>query len=458
MRRLATLVYSLGLFLLAAGVAEAQTCRSSATQLCLGANRFGVEVSWKEANGTSGSGQAVGLTADSGYFWFFSSTNLELMIKVLDGRALNQHFWVLYGALSDVQYVITVTDTVSGQIRTYRNPQGTLRSVADTDAFGPFPASLSSSEPAVTTTPAQSGVVGGNTQAGPSSASGKADGCTSSPAALCLNQSRFEVTASWRDFQGHSGLGTAVPLTSDTGYFWFFAPTNIEVVIKILDGRPVNGDFWVFYGALSTVDYTITVHDTESGATKTYHNSVRKSRQCRRRFGLDRLAGRSCRERSHSKRAGAGACFGCRQRGSQSTACAGELKPGCRDPPTANLPGSSCCGSTGRLPRARSFKRETDQRQRLARCGGFPGLLARSCGVGEQSPGIGSRCAQGNGERERRIHNLLQRIPCCLPGDRESLRGFGVRAGGRLVDRAGLCGAMGLPGSGEHRPASEGGL
>jgi hypothetical protein len=71
---------------------------------------------------------------------------------------------------------------------------------------------------------------------------------------------------------GNSGAGTAVPLTPDSGYFWFFNPANVELAIKVLDGRPVNGHFWVFYGALSNVEYTITVTDTQTGAVRTYRN------------------------------------------------------------------------------------------------------------------------------------------------------------------------------------------
>jgi hypothetical protein len=77
----------------------------------------------------------VPLTEDSGSFWFFSPNNLELMVKVLDGRFVNGHFWVFYGALSDVAYEITVTDTTTGQVRVYANAQGTVASRADTSAF-----------------------------------------------------------------------------------------------------------------------------------------------------------------------------------------------------------------------------------------------------------------------------------------------------------------------------------
>ena len=72
---------------------------------------------------------------DTGYFWFFDSANVELVIKVLDGRGINGHYWVFYGALSNVGYTVTVTDTQTGTVRSYENPSGTLASSADTSAF-----------------------------------------------------------------------------------------------------------------------------------------------------------------------------------------------------------------------------------------------------------------------------------------------------------------------------------
>src|SRR5262249_59815985 len=92
--------------------------------------------------GTNGKGQSVPLTGDTGAFWFFSANNLELVVKVVDGRAFNNFFWVFYGALSNVEYTLTVTDTATGAVRSYSNPQGTLASVSDTSAFPGGPASM----------------------------------------------------------------------------------------------------------------------------------------------------------------------------------------------------------------------------------------------------------------------------------------------------------------------------
>ena len=117
--------------------ASSAVCLGDATTLCLNNGRFQVRVvfSAPSLGILNGSAQAVSLTSDTGYLWFFSSNNIELVIKVVDGRAFNGFFWVFYGALSDVEYRITVTDTVTGAVKTYSNPQGHLASVADVAAF-----------------------------------------------------------------------------------------------------------------------------------------------------------------------------------------------------------------------------------------------------------------------------------------------------------------------------------
>ncbi|HEX6203972.1 MAG TPA: hypothetical protein VF100_13290, partial [Thermoanaerobaculia bacterium] len=96
--------------------------------------------------------------------------------------------------------------------------------------------------------------------------------CSGDPRQLCLAGGRFVAEVEWTDFQGGRGRGTAVPRDDGWGYFWFFQPGNVELSVKLLDGRALNGHFWVFYGALSNVDYTLTVTDTETGAVRRYQN------------------------------------------------------------------------------------------------------------------------------------------------------------------------------------------
>src|SRR5436305_362986 len=74
-------------------------------------------------------------TDQTGFFWFFDPANVELVVKALDGRALNHEFWLFYGALSDVEYWVTVTDGQTGAVRQYHNPPGNLCGRGDTSAF-----------------------------------------------------------------------------------------------------------------------------------------------------------------------------------------------------------------------------------------------------------------------------------------------------------------------------------
>jgi hypothetical protein len=92
------------------------------------------------AGGGSGAGHAVPLTGDTGYFWFFNAANVEMVVKVLDGCGLNGRYWVFAGGLTNVRVVTTVTDTRTGAVKTYTNPQGTpFQPLQDTAAFATCP-------------------------------------------------------------------------------------------------------------------------------------------------------------------------------------------------------------------------------------------------------------------------------------------------------------------------------
>ena len=235
-------------------------CTAGPGTLCLGAGgRFRVQADWR-AVGVGpgfGDGGAVPLTAESGMFYFFSPDNIELIVKVLDA---GPQYWVFYGALSDVEYWVTVTDTATGARKTYHNEQGSLCGFPDVTGFAK----------SASAAPLRALAIDVDTL-GPT-AEGAAGPCA--PGSLCLLGGRFEVTSSWRIPGGQTGVGTAVPLAGDTsGLFWFFGSGNIELVVKALDGKALTGHYWIFYGALSDVEYDIRVRDTVTGAEKTYHNA-----------------------------------------------------------------------------------------------------------------------------------------------------------------------------------------
>jgi hypothetical protein len=112
-------------------------CQPDATTLCLNDGRFEVRVEWATAS-DEGPGHAILPSGDSGEFWFFKPDNTELLVKVLDACNLPafRSFWVFAAGLTNVEVTLTVTDTTSGQINVYENPQGrAFRPILDTDAF-----------------------------------------------------------------------------------------------------------------------------------------------------------------------------------------------------------------------------------------------------------------------------------------------------------------------------------
>jgi hypothetical protein len=115
-------------------------CVPSATVMCLDGGRFKVEATWRTPDGATGSAHTVPLTDDSGYLWFFSDTNVEAVVKVLDACSFSSHFWVFAGGLTNVETVLKVTDSRTGVVRTYTNPQGTaFAPIQDTAAFATCP-------------------------------------------------------------------------------------------------------------------------------------------------------------------------------------------------------------------------------------------------------------------------------------------------------------------------------
>ena len=218
-------------------------------ELALLGSRFAVKARWRRPDGASGAAAPVPFSDQTGLFWFFQPANIELLVKILDGRPVNGHFWVLFGALSNVEYWVDVTDRTTGQTRTYHNPAGTYCGQADTASLPAAAHSLG----AAPLTPVN---------------------CVPGPNVLCLETlGRFRAEAEFRDPRtGLIGPAKAVQGTGTSGYFWFFRPENLELVIKVLDGQATNGHYWFFWGALSNVEYWINLTDTFTGEKRRYHN------------------------------------------------------------------------------------------------------------------------------------------------------------------------------------------
>ena len=259
-------------------------CRAGGRYLCLAKGRFEVQAHWNNHQNEGEFGTATSVPIDvsdeSGMFWFFNSSNIELVVKTLDGQGINGHYWVFFGALSNVEYWVTVRDTEGGGRRTYHNPPAENCGQSDTKAFVAAGASSASAGGRGLPDPgfelAQLSVAS-VALPGVTSAQEAEGSCEPGETRLCLREGRFSVEVELvdpGDMQRKAGKVVDSVGTDETGFFWFFTPTNVELAAKLLDGRGLNGKYWFFYGGLSDVEYTITLTDTVTGESQRYRNEA----------------------------------------------------------------------------------------------------------------------------------------------------------------------------------------
>lgn len=232
-------------------------CHPAVDTLCLQGGRFGVRAQARDPRtGRIEIGLAVSETDGFGYFSlpaFTGDTTLpEILVKMVDADVAPWNSeWVFFSGLTDVSYVVTVTDTTTGEARSYLNdPSSPFCGGADTSAF---PAGGAAS-----VVPARAGAL---------RSSGGAD--------LPLMSGRFRLTLSATDPRtGRTTTGTAIVRDDRFGYFSLPGltgdPNLPEIFVKMIDGRRVTGTFWLFFGGLTDVGYTLTLEDSVTGEARTY--------------------------------------------------------------------------------------------------------------------------------------------------------------------------------------------
>jgi len=116
--------------------AATTACVQGDSTLCLLDGRFKVDIVWRTSGGSIGAGHGAKLSSSSGTFWFFDSSNLEMLIKVLDACQRSGTYWVFFAATTDVDFTATVTDTHTGVVKQYTNTAGRpAEPVQDTTTF-----------------------------------------------------------------------------------------------------------------------------------------------------------------------------------------------------------------------------------------------------------------------------------------------------------------------------------
>jgi len=244
--------------------------------LCLNQGRFLVYVDWKDFEGDGNYGRGEYLTGDAGYFTFADEDNIEVLVKVVDAcTAPYDRYWIFAAGLTNLEVEITVYDTLAEESKTYGSELGEpFQPVIDTEGFSTCLAFDRSGARK------RSNPVDAIARAWERFAElyglGKAEGdCTLGSGQLCLESERFEVSAIYETFDGTTGSGRAMPLTPNAGYFWFFEPENVEVVVKVLDACVEPYDrYWVFAAGLTNLGVDLRVVDTVTGEERIYPNPV----------------------------------------------------------------------------------------------------------------------------------------------------------------------------------------
>ena len=248
-------------------------CQFADSDLCLATNRMRAVVKWRDSSGNEGYGSFYRLSNDSGYFWFFDSENIEGVVKVLNACSQPvDRYWVFAAGLTDLEVTLWITDFISGQTRTYTKPGGqAFQPIQDTNAFATCPGTTGlGSDPDEVGLGSMASTQGQALAGTPVSAAAKA--CDSASGRLCLNGGRFAVEAFYQAPGQPEQLAGASTLTSESGYFYFFDPDNVEVLVKVLDSCTFSDRFWVFGAGLTNVRVRLVVTDTESGEVQEYVN------------------------------------------------------------------------------------------------------------------------------------------------------------------------------------------
>jgi plastocyanin len=119
--------------------ASAGACASEAGSVCLGGGQFEARATFRAEDGAAlrGAWPRSDGGSRSALFAWASGGDPELMLSVQDGCAVNGHRWVLLGATTDAELVVTLRDTRTGRTWAFYNPPGKMASgVRDVDAFG----------------------------------------------------------------------------------------------------------------------------------------------------------------------------------------------------------------------------------------------------------------------------------------------------------------------------------
>jgi plastocyanin len=104
---------------------------------------------------------------------------------------------------------------------------------------------------------------------------GATDGATTacdSTNAVCLGGGRFEARVEWPRAAADRTRRMALAEAPNSGLFSFSESADPEILLNVRDGCGVNSHYWLYLSAVTDVELTVKVRDTQTGRTWAYFN------------------------------------------------------------------------------------------------------------------------------------------------------------------------------------------
>ena len=205
----------------------------------------------------------------SGLLYFFDRDNVEVLVKVLDGCAINGHRWVFIAPVTTLAFHLEIVERSTGIVFTHRNPRSvTAATVSDTTAFACDPAAAAATVAGLTV-----GAAGGSDAGRVLLEASETPVCEPDGPGIELESGhRIDMCFATPDggVLAANDWGLA---PRSAALLHFFDRENAEVLVKVLDGCAVNGHHWVFAAPATDLAFHLVV-TAPDGQRWTHRNSA----------------------------------------------------------------------------------------------------------------------------------------------------------------------------------------
>ena len=211
----------------------------------------------------------------SGLMYFFDRDNVEALVKVLNGCAINGHHWVFVAPVTDLKFQLRVRDQYGdyyGKPWLHENRvRGTARTASDTTAFACTEAEVAAAKAEASHSGGDSGPLsrGANplprvsaAGATPLAAGARTD-CEPGGPALTLGGG-YRVSMCYEMENGEVGDARDWGLdSSQMGLLYFSERDSVEALVKVVDGCAANGNVSVFVAPATEAAFNLHVESPD---------------------------------------------------------------------------------------------------------------------------------------------------------------------------------------------------